>query len=77
MTKLNNKNKDKYNYIINTKDGTYKKEKVKTYKYCFKCGKSLSEGSTSAFCDFYCYQEYCRENAKELDACYREWSGKD
>lgn len=50
---------------------------VKTYTYCIKCGRDFSEPSIDHFCDDYCRSEYYQELAKESDACYREWIGRD
>ena len=77
MTILNDKNKDNYDYIINTKDGTYRKQKVKTYKYCWKCARDLPEGSVMPFCDSGCMNEFYAENAKEINAVWREIRGID
>lgn len=60
---------------INHNNINTKEEKEKTYKYCEKCGKQLEEGSVEPFCDFYCKQEFYRENARELESCYQEWCG--
>lgn len=61
-----------YGYNINLVE-----RPVKTYKWCWKCSKELLVGSTLPFCDFSCQQEYCAENAKEIDSVWREITGRD
>jgi len=70
---IDNANKNKNN--INTYGEFEVKEKV--FRYCFKCGKELPEGSSDKFCDFYCRSEYYAEIRKEADACFNQWCGKD
>jgi len=80
MTELNDKYKDSNYYIINTVDGTYKKKKGKEYKTCWNCGKRLPEGSLEPFCsddNQWCYQEYYRNNNREIDSVWREIVGRD
>ena len=53
---------------------------VKTFKYCWKCGKQLPEGSLEPFCndyDNYCRNQYYTENAREIDSVWREIRGID
>lgn len=65
-----------HNNNININTSNNRDISEKTFKYCEKCGKQLEEGSVELFCDFYCKQEFFRENAKELDSCYREFIGR-
>ncbi len=74
LSKLNS------NYIININTGVVREEKVKTYKWCFQCGKELPEGSLEPFCndyDNYCRNQYYTENAREIDSVWREIVGRD
>jgi len=76
----NNENNNSKNSYINVDniDGSLKViVSVKTYKYCDKCGKELPGGSLEPFCDFYCYQEFCAENAREIDSVWREIVQRD
>jgi len=52
-------------------------EPVKTYSYCWKCGRTFLSPLSEPWCDFYCRSEYYAEIAQEENACYREWIGRD
>lgn len=45
---------------------------VKVYKYCEKCLKKFDTPSPIAFCDDFCRNEFYSENAREIDAVWRE-----
>lgn len=50
---------------------------VKVYKWCWKCSGKLEEGLTVPFCCWECQQEFYAENAREIDAVWREIRGID
>lgn len=80
LSKNDKFNENNSNYIININTGEVRKEKVKVYRICWKCGASLPEGSVEPFCndyDNYCRNEYYRENAREIDSVWREITGRD
>jgi len=63
-------NDNNCNYIININTGEVRKEKVKVYLYCWKCGRNLPNGSVEPFCndyDNYCRNEYYKEIAQDID----------
>ena len=68
------------NINIGNKLDTYKKgqeqEQVKTFRYCYKCLKDFEEPSIIPFCCDFCRNEFYAEERKEMDSCYREWSGE-
>jgi len=77
--RVNNKENSNINntYLDNIK---MVERPVKTFKYCWKCGKQLSEGSLEPFCndyDNYCRNQYYAENAREIDSVWREIRGID
>lgn len=50
---------------------------VKIYKWCWKCGCELPEGSINPFCCWEDQQEFYAENAKEIDSVWLEIRGID
>jgi len=83
VIRVNNKQNSNINdsgdMIINTyTDGNLKGiVTVKVYKYCEKCLKKFDKPSTNAFCDDFCRNEWFAENAREIDAVWREIRGID
>jgi hypothetical protein len=70
---FNNLHKDE----LNTYKRNEQEKEPKMFSYCWKCLRDFDEPTTVPFCDFRCYQEYCQEERKELDACFGEFLGRD
>jgi len=81
MTKrVNNFNNGQNNIINNSgiiDNIRMVEQPVKTFKWCWKCSRSLPEGSTVPFCCFECQSSYYAENAREIDSIWREIRGID
>jgi hypothetical protein len=65
--------------VQNNKNDNIKiiEQPVKVYKWCWKCLGRLEEGSIVPFCCWECQQEFYKENAREIDAVWREIRGID
>ena len=79
MVRYYNQNNNINNsYKFKNELNTYKEEQEqKKFSYCYKCLRDFNEPSVEPFCSWECKKDYYAEEHKEMDSCYREWSGRD